>query len=215
MYRPLQKQNQKTITTIGHSNHPLSHFMKLLKMNQIQEIVDVRSTPFSRHVPHFSRENLATALEETGIAYTFMGDTLGGRPSGPEYYNQEGRVQYHLAAQNTEFQSALNELAGRAGNWEIALMCTEGEPLKCHRTLMVAQNLVKAGVQVVHILPDGKRDDHGMTISRLLAQWPQRTSPTSRMNRDELVEWALRQQNQKVGYAKPRPRQAPAGMQLL
>ena len=215
MYRPTQKNNRKTITTIGHSNHPLSEFMRLLKMNRIQEVVDVRSTPFSRHVPHFSRDHLAGTLEQAGVAYTFMGDTLGGRPSDPEYYDQEGRVQYHLAAQSPDFQEAIDELAGRAGNWETALMCTEGDPLRCHRTLMVAHNLEKAGAQVVHILPDGKREDHDMTISRLLEKWPQRTSPTSRLNRKELVEWALRQQNRAVGYAKPKPRPAPAGMRLL
>ncbi len=42
-----------TIYTIGHSTRTIEQFLALLKAHHIQEIVDVRTVPKSRHNPQF------------------------------------------------------------------------------------------------------------------------------------------------------------------
>ena len=81
---------QHPVFTIGHSNHSLEVFLALLRMNGVEEVVDVRSSPHSRYKPHFNRKILAKALDEFGIAYIFLGGELGGRPVDRSCYDATG-----------------------------------------------------------------------------------------------------------------------------
>jgi uncharacterized protein (DUF488 family) len=49
--------------TIGHSNHPIEHFLELLRRHGIEAIADVRSRPYSRFVPHFSNPHLTPSAQ--------------------------------------------------------------------------------------------------------------------------------------------------------
>ena len=71
------------ILTIGHSNHPLEKFIKLLERHRVSVVADVRSSPFSRFNPQFNKESLAASLEEHHIRYVFMGHQLGARADDP------------------------------------------------------------------------------------------------------------------------------------
>ena len=75
---------QSSIYTIGHSNQEVEKFLALLKDEAIQVIVDVRSAPYSRYVPHFNKHAIEYALNAAGLKYIFMGDMIGGKPSGPQ-----------------------------------------------------------------------------------------------------------------------------------
>jgi uncharacterized protein (DUF488 family) len=55
--------------TIGHSNHPIEQLMQLLKAQGIAVLVDVRSTPYSRHNPQFYKDNLQQVLLKYDIEY--------------------------------------------------------------------------------------------------------------------------------------------------
>ena len=72
------------VCTIGHSNRSIGTFVELLRANEIVRVLDVRTVPRSRHNPQFNRETLADSVQGAGLAYRFMGDTLGGKPAdGP------------------------------------------------------------------------------------------------------------------------------------
>jgi hypothetical protein len=68
------------LLTIGHSNHRIEVFLDLLKRHRIEAIADVRSRPYSRFVPHFSKQRLAWLLQQEGIGYIYLGAELGGKP---------------------------------------------------------------------------------------------------------------------------------------
>ena len=51
-----------SIFTIGHSTRSIDEFIELLQMHGIEEIVDVRTMPMSRHNPQFNRDVLKTIL---------------------------------------------------------------------------------------------------------------------------------------------------------
>lgn len=149
---------QGPIFTIGHSDHELSRFVRLLREHDVRCLVDVRSQPYSRRVPQFNRETLDAALEAGGIRYLFLGDELGGRPQGSEYYDDEGHVLYRQRADAPEFRAGLQTLMevspGRA-----AIMCSEENPENCHRQLLVGAALEQMGVSVRHIRGDGRLEE--------------------------------------------------------
>ncbi|MGQ3300348.1 DUF488 domain-containing protein [Reyranella sp.] len=142
----------KPVKTIGHSNHSIERFVSLLKAGGVQRLVDVRSTPWSRRLPQFGRDNLARSLAEAGIAYVHEGAALGGKPQDGGSYDQ-------LAAR-PEFKSALDRVIDGAEDTVLCLMCAEKEPLDCHRTVLVSRRLAERGVAVEHLLADGGTRPH-------------------------------------------------------
>ena len=149
-----------TVWTIGHSNHPLARLVKLLQTHHIQVVADVRSRPYSRFAPQFNRQPLARALPVHGIRYLFMGRELGGKPEEPIYYLPDGSLDPERFTARPEFQRGLKRLLAEATHSRVSLMCSEGDPLKCHRTMVLAPELAKRGVKVLHILPDGSLLEH-------------------------------------------------------
>ena len=158
----------RPVHTIGHSDMGREKLIDRLEQYEIQLVVDVRSAPHSRHAPQFNREELAGALGQRGIGYIHMGDELGGRPTEDRLYDEQGRAQYGLMALESKFQEGVRQLAQTAMERRLTLLCTERDPLKCHRTLLVAPALEQAGVPVVHITGDGKGVSHKELMGRLL-----------------------------------------------
>jgi len=72
-----------TLYTIGHSNHPIAEFLRLLTANGITAVADVRSQPFSRRNPQFNKDRLAASLAQHNIAYVHLGKELGARSESP------------------------------------------------------------------------------------------------------------------------------------
>lgn len=157
----------KTIYTIGHSNHPLGHFLSLLKDAGITAVADVRSKPYSRRNPQFNREPLKDALKAQGIAYVPMDDQLGGQPKDPSLW-RGARPDYERIARSPAFCEGLDRIEKGSADQNIALMCAEHAPLDCHRCLLVARELKQRGTPVVHILRDGTLQPHDETEQDLL-----------------------------------------------
>ena len=143
------------VYTVGHSNVPLESFLALLARHQIATLVDVRSAPYSRYVPHFNRNALEPAVERAGIAYRFAGESLGGRPEGDEFYDAEGHVLYARVAQTPSFRRGIARLQELAASGHVAVMCGEEDPAGCHRRLLVGRVLAREGALLRHIRADG------------------------------------------------------------
>lgn len=154
--------------TIGHSNHPIAAFIDLLQQHGITALGDVRSHPYSRYVPQYSRDPLKTTIANAGITYVFLGKELGARSDNPVCY-QQGKVQYDRLAQQPQFAEGLNRVRQGMERYCIALMCSEKDPLDCHRAMLVARRLFEAGVRVQHIHADGRLESHQELESRLLS----------------------------------------------
>jgi uncharacterized protein (DUF488 family) len=157
------------IYTIGHSNHPAERIVSLLRQQGIDALADVRSTPYSRFNPQFRREALAATLKSVGIQYVFLGKELGARSEDPQCYDNN-RVSYAKLAQSELFRRGLERLMTGMREHKIAVMCAEREPLDCHRTILVARELDRAGVPVTHILSDGSLETHHHAMERLVAE---------------------------------------------
>ncbi|MFL6603292.1 MAG: DUF488 family protein [Steroidobacteraceae bacterium] len=157
------------IYTLGHSNHPIERFLGLLQPHGITAVADVRSTPYSRFNPQFRREKLQAALAASGIEYVFLGEELGARSQDPACYDSAGRVSYAKLARTELFRKGIGRLRAGMADHRISLLCAEREPLECHRTILVARELVREGVAVTHILGDGSLESHEHALQRLAA----------------------------------------------
>jgi Domain of unknown function DUF488 len=88
-----------------------------------------------------------------------MGRELGGRPDNTAFYDDAGHVRYDLWSKSELFQSGLKQLIEAAGKSEVALLCSEEDPLRCHRYLLIARVLAQHGVprsDILHIRADGR-----------------------------------------------------------
>jgi uncharacterized protein (DUF488 family) len=127
----------------------------LLKDCGVEAVVDTRSHPYSRHAPRFNARALQAALSRDGIGYLFLGGELGGRPEGEEFYDGNGRVDYALLGCSRPFLDGISRLEGEILARTVALLCSEENPARCHRRLLIGRALEKRGIVLRHIRGDG------------------------------------------------------------
>ena len=154
------------VCTIGHSNRPIEDFIGLLRDNEVDLVVDVRTIPRSRHNPQFNLEVLPATLAAAGMDYTHM-PGLGGlrhahadSPNGG-WHNASFRG-YADYMQTADFAENVDSLVALARSQRCALMCAEAVPWRCHRS-MIADALLVRGLRVEDIIGPHGRKPHGLT----------------------------------------------------
>jgi uncharacterized protein (DUF488 family) len=149
------------IYTVGYGNRSVDDFVKLLQEYDIKFLVDIRSQPYSRFNPDFSKDALEKRLKQHSIRYIFMGETLGGRPKDGSCY-VDGRVDYARVREKSFYQKGISYLHTAWGKQlRIALMCSEAKPQECHRTKLIGNTLTEQNNDVAHI------DEAGATKTQL------------------------------------------------
>lgn len=122
------------IFSCGHSNRAFSDFLKILKDNEIEILVDIRTFPRSRFCPQFNEKRLANALEDESITYLFKGKNLGGY------------------GENIDYEQTIDELSDLVKQGKkICVMCSEKDYKKCHRYEMLEPSFKERGLEVKHI----------------------------------------------------------------
>lgn len=144
------------IYTVGHSNVALDDLVRLLQWHDIQVVADIRTSPRSRYVPHFDAVPLGNSLAEAAIRYVPLGDELGGRPEGDEFYDKDDHVLYGRLAASPAFLGGIDRVLSGARSYRIALLCSEEDPSKCHRHLLIGPVLRAREVALWHIRGDGR-----------------------------------------------------------
>lgn len=144
--------NHPPIYTIGYGARDMEGFIAALQRYGVAYLIDVRSRPYSRYKPEFSRDALENTLREAGIRYVYMGDSLGGLPDDRTCYDDEGKVVYEQVAQREFYQKGIERLAtAHAQGLTICLMCSEGKPEMCHRTKLIGRTLALRSLPAAHI----------------------------------------------------------------
>lgn len=144
-----------TIYSIGHSNQPLEAFLELLHKHNVQTLIDIRSHPYSRYVPHFNSPELGNSVRHSNIEYLFMGKELGGRPDGEEFYDADNHVMYSRVAESPLFLKGIRRLEEEGRASRAVIMCSEEDPTSCHRHLLIGRVLAEQGISLLHIRADG------------------------------------------------------------
>jgi uncharacterized protein (DUF488 family) len=163
-----------TLYTIGHSTRTLEELVAALHAHSIQTLVDIRSFPMSRRLPHFNRESLEKSLPEAGVKYVWIRE-LGGRRKkiqgdspnialrSPSFRNY---ADYMLTE---EFQHGITELLKMAERSRTAYMCAERVYFRCHR-MLVSDWLVAHGHEVLHIDGISPARPHKLTAEARLIE---------------------------------------------
>lgn len=154
------------VCTIGHSNRPIEQFIDLLRANDVQCLLDIRTVPRSRHNPQFNRDTLPATLAEAGIGYRHVAGLGGLRHARADSPNGAWRNAsfrgYADYMQTGEFRENVDMVADLAQRTNCVLMCAESVPWRCHRSL-VADALVVRGIAVEHIISGARRKPHTIT----------------------------------------------------
>jgi len=153
-----------TVYTIGHSTRSLADLIAVLRAHQIGALVDIRSIPMSRRLPHFNRESLEKSLPENGINYLWE-QRLGGRRK------KTLEVSPNLALRNDsfrnyadymlteEFRGGVEAVIQKAEFEQVAIMCAERLYFRCHR-MLVSDWLTAHRNVVLHIDDAGPPRPH-------------------------------------------------------
>ncbi len=155
-----------TIHTIGHSTHTIEEFIGILAAHGIEQVIDVRTIPKSRHNPQFNSDELKKSLKENGILYEHMPALGGLRHAKKDSLNMgwenasfRGFADY---MQTPEFAEGLLKLIELSDTKKTALMCAEAVPWRCHRSL-IADALTVRGIPVLDIMSKTSVKPHSIT----------------------------------------------------
>ena len=154
------------VYAIGHSTRTIDDFIEILRAHSISTLVDIRTIPKSRHNPQFNEDQLKRSLESKCLAYVHFRELGGLRKAKKDSVNTgwqnasfRGFADY---MQTREFVSAIRRLMQLAKEGPVAIMCAEGNPFRCHRSL-VADALAVRKVRVLHISSRTSVREHTLT----------------------------------------------------
>jgi uncharacterized protein (DUF488 family) len=159
-----KKLTKTIVMTIGHSTHSLEEFVRILNTHGVKQIIDVRTIPKSRHNPQFNKDTLSKGIGKIG--YIHMSGLGGLRHAKADSPNTGWRNAsfrgYADYIQTEKFEKNLEKLIEIASKKQIAIMCAEAVPWRCHRSL-IADALTVRNVQVEHIYSATSIKSHELT----------------------------------------------------
>lgn len=196
------------IYTIGYSGFDIDTFIRRLKSYGITALIDVRSTPYSKYFHDYDKENLAEKLKKERVVYRNYAQEFGARQNNIFYY-PNGYLDFNRFASSSSFLSGKEKIINAMDKgYKFALMCSEKDPLTCHRAILVSREFYKSGLDVIHILPDDKECTQQDIEQRLLEMYfPDNENQNSqpdlfedKRSKDELIDEAYSRQNEKIGF---------------
>lgn len=208
--------------TIGHSTYPVEHFLELLQKYHVDYVIDVRSTPYSRYASQYNSDQLKNSLKTAGIEYYHMKNSFGARQEDRQYYHDEGYLDFERFRASDVFVKGMKNVEKGLEKYNIALMCTEKNPIDCHRAIMVGRGFELDGIDVKHILHDGTLLSQEALNEQLLERYFPNSGQMSLFDlmeerpeedrRKERIEEAYRCRNREIGY---RPTSGKEGAEIL
>jgi len=177
------------LLTVGHGPEDRDRLGARLAGAGIGSLVDIRRFPGSRNNPDVAQDALAGWLPELGIGYRWEG-RLGGRRSLPRgepvadgWWTVAQFAAYAAHTRTAEFAAALDEVLAEAARATVAVMCSESVWWRCHRRLVADVVVLGRGIDVVHLMPDGRLTPHRPSDGAVLGDdgevhWPAQQLPS-------------------------------------
>lgn len=152
------------LLTVGHGTLDREPFLALLHGAGVEHLVDVRSYPGSRRVPHFGREAMEGWVPDGGVGYRWERD-LGGRRRGNRdsrhtALRHESFRGYADHMETPEFAAALDRVLAEAVDRVTAVMCSESVWWRCHRRMVADAAVLLHGRPALHLMHDGRLTPH-------------------------------------------------------
>lgn len=143
------------IYTIGHSNYTVERLIDMLRHYNINCVVDIRGTPYSKYNIQFDKDTIKYTLTKAGFVYIYMGEELAAKRVRKVSYNSEGYSDFKEVINEEEFIRGIERLkTGYSKRYKIALLGAMQDPIRCHRSILVGRYLRDNNINVKHILDD-------------------------------------------------------------
>ena len=199
-------ENKPIIYTVGHSTHQLDYFLELLKEYGVTCLIDVRSVAASSYNPQYNKEPLTSFLKRNGIQYLHFAEEFGARHNDPDLLDEEGKVDFAKVRKSWAFKNGVERIwQGLDKGFTISLMCSESEPLDCHRFSMVSIALDKDGFDVKHIMKDKTLKTNADLENQLLKKYDKKLPKPDMFNPnvtlDDQLKEAYRLRNKEIAFS--------------
>ena len=197
-----------TIYTIGHSNYPEEKLIDMLKNYNIDTVVDIRGTPYSKYNVQYNKETIENTLKSKGFIYIYMAKELSAKRMKKVSYNKEGYADFEKVIKEDEFINGIERLKnGCEKGYRIALLGAMQEPIRCHRAILCGRALRDNSFTVNHILDDysicSQEDIEDMLLEKYFPDRSQITIDSLLglgMSNEEMINESYRKANKEIGY---------------
>ncbi len=186
--------------TVGSSNQAINDFISLLQKYKINSLVDVRSVPYSKFSPQFNELSLKNELKKHSIQYSSFKHEFGARRIEKAAFH-DGRVSFDAVKELDVFKNGISRIVvGIEKGYRIALMCTEKDPIDCHRFILVSRNIeMSAQIQASHIMMDGSLKSTEELEAQMLDKYRLKFD-LFQSDRDVLVGLAYKKAGEKIAF---------------
>ena len=196
------------IYTIGHSNYTMERLIDMLEYYNINCVVDIRGTPYSKYNIQFDKEAIRYTLTNAGFVYIYMGKELAAKRIRKNSYNNEGYSNFEEVIKEEEFKRGVERLKnGCEKGYKIILLGAMKDPIRCHRSILVGRELVKNDFDVKHILDDysivTQDDIEEMLLNKYFSNRNQITIEDltgNSLNNEEMINEGYKLANREIGY---------------
>jgi uncharacterized protein (DUF488 family) len=196
------------IYTIGHSNYPVEKLIDMLKHYNINTVVDIRGTPYSKYNVQYNKEIIAKTLKEAGFLYIYMAKELAAQRENKKSYTKEGYSDFEKVITEREFLAGIERLkVGCEKGYNIALLGAMQDPIRCHRSILVGRALREYKFNVKHILDDyslaSQEDIEENLLSKYFSNRNQLTIDSllgNELSEEEMIKDGYRLANREIGY---------------
>ena len=196
------------IYTIGHSNYTMEKLIDMLEYYNINCVVDIRGTPYSKYNIQFDKETIRYTLTNAGFVYIYMGKELAAKRIRKNSYNNEGYSNFEEVIKEEEFKRGVERLKnGCEKGYKIILLGAMQDPIRCHRSILVGRELVKNDFDVKHILDDysivTQDDIEEMLLNKYFSNRNQITIEDltgNSLNNEEMINEGYKLANREIGY---------------
>jgi uncharacterized protein (DUF488 family) len=198
--------DKPVIYTVGHSTHPLNYFLSLLQEYQVNCLVDVRSVAASSYNPQYNKEPLSNFLKNNEIIYMHLSEEFGARHSAPDLLDEKGKVDFAKVRKSQFFKNGIDRLWLEINKgYTSALMCSESDPLNCHRFSMITVALQEAGLEVLHIMKDkslkSTSELEQLLLKKYASQLPNPDMFRPNVMREDQLNIAYRLRNTEIAFS--------------
>ncbi|HBE9614752.1 TPA: DUF488 domain-containing protein [Clostridioides difficile] len=196
------------IFAIGHSNYPYDKFIDMIKKYDINCVVDIRETPYSKYNIQYNKEAFNESLRNSGFVYIYMGKEFGAKRTNKDVYTQEGYADFEKVAKEDIFLNGIERLKkGCQMGYRIVLLGAMQEPIRCHRSILVGKVLNKEGFDVKYIMHEGnlayQEDIEESLLDKYFSDRKQLSIDNllgSALTREEMIQEGYKLANKEIGY---------------
>ncbi|MGL4874865.1 MAG: DUF488 family protein [Clostridium sp.] len=198
---------KREIYTIGHSNYSIDQLVGMIKKYNVDTIVDVRGTPYSKYNIQYNLNVIKDNLKKYDITYVYMGKEFGAQKEKREFYINEGYADFKKVVKSEGFKEGIERLkVGIDKGYRICLLGAKQNPIECHRFSLVALELQKKGFDVKNIVHSGEVKENRELEEELIDRYFDRNDINlysileGEMERDEYLKISLEKMNREIGF---------------